>query len=283
MLEPGPGVEFGRYVVVGRPANYGAGSLVPARETRSGARRTLWLVMPQAVADPVHRAAVCRVATVLRKLESPHLLRLHEFGEVEGQPFFATAPLDGVDLAQVCAPDGIPPEEALDLIAQVGAGINHLHHAGLVEGALGPHRVLVEERDGRIHATVVHAAILPALLSTSALFGSQKQEALDFGAPELHRGEESTTRSDVYSLGCLLWLALTGERPVASHAGHRSAPTPQVQSDGPVAEALNSVLQRALAKDPAHRYRDVAAFAATIRAIAALAREGDVGDLPERL
>lgn len=283
MLEPAPGVEFGRYVVVGRPEYYGAGSLVAAREARSGARRTLWLLMPNVVADPAQRAPLIRAAIVLRKLESAHLLHLHEFGEIDGQPFFATAPLHGVDLLTACAPDGIPPEDALDLVAQVGTGINHLHHAGLVDGALGPQRVLVEQREGKVHASVVHAGLLPVLLAASPLFGSHKQDALDFGAPELHHGDAPTVRSDVYSLGCLLWLAVTGEAPFASYAEHRTAPVPQVEAAGPVAEALNSVLERALAKDPAHRYRDVGAFAATIRAIAALAREDAAGDLPARL
>lgn len=283
MLEPAPGVEFGRYVMVGQPAYHGAGSLVAAREARSGARRTLWLVMPHVVAEPEQRAPVVSAALALRRLASPHLVQLHEFGEVDGQPFFATAPLDGVDLTQVCTPDGIPPEDALDLIAQVGTGINHLHHAGLVDGALGPGRVLVEDREGGIHASVAHAGILPVLMSTSALFGSQKQEALDFGAPEVHRGEAPTVRSDVYSLGCLLWLALTGEPPFASYAAHGPAPIPQVAGDGPVEQAINSVLQRALAKDPADRYRDAAAFVATLRSIAALAREGVVGELPARV
>ncbi len=283
MLEPAPGVEFGRYVMVGRPERYGAGSLVGARELRSGARRSLWLVLPEVVAVPEQRAPVVRVATAVRKVDSPHLLRLHEFGEEDGQPFFATAPLDGVDLARVCAPDGIPPEDALDLVAQIGAGVNHLHHAGVVDAALGPLRVLVEERDGRAHASVVHAGVLATLLPTSALFGSLKQEALDFGAPELQLGEEPSVRSDVYSLGCLLWLALTGQQPHDSYAAHRSGSPLQVEGDGPVEQAINSILQRALAQDPAQRYRDAGAFVATVRSVATLAREGAVGALPERL
>ena len=283
MLEPAPGVEVGRYVLVGRPERYGAGSLVGARELRSGARRSLWLVLPEVVAVPEHRARVVRVATAVRKVESPHLLRVHEFGEEDGQPFFATAPLDGVDLARVCSPDGIPPEDALDLVAQIGAGVNQLHHAGVVDAALGPLRVLVEERDGKAHAAVVHAGVLATLLPTSALFGSLKQEALDYGAPELQLGEEPTVRSDVYSLGCLLWLALTGQQPHDSYVGHRSGTPLQVEGDGPVEQAVNSILQRALAQDPAQRYRDAAAFAATVRSVAALAREGAAGELPERL
>jgi hypothetical protein len=283
MLEPAPGVEFGRYVMVGRAEHYGAGSLVAAREARSGARRSLWLVMPHAVDDATARGPVIDAATRLRRLESPHLVQLHEFGEIDGQPFFATAPLDGVDLVQACTPDGLPPWEALELVAQIGTGINHLHHVGLVDGALGPHRVLVEQRGDRFHASVVHAALLPLLLVNSALFDDQLREVLDFAAPELHEDADPTVRSDVYSLGCLLWLALTGRPPFASYVGHVTSPVPQVSGDGPVEEALNSVLQRALAKDPEARYRDAAAFVATLRSIAALARDADVAQPPPRV
>lgn len=283
MREPAPGVEFGRYVMVGHPEHYGAGSLVAAREARSGARRNVWLVMSHVVEAPETRARLVKAATALRRLESPHLVQLHEFGEIEGQPFFATGPLDGVDLAQACTPDGVPPADALDLVAQIGTGVNHLHHAGLVEGALSPQRILVVEDDGRVHATVVHAGLLGRLLDSSALFDAQQREALDFGAPEVRAGAEPSIGSDVYSLGCLLWFALTGEAPFTAWTGRAPSAVPQVAGDGPVEEAVNSVLQRALAPNPEERYRDAAAFVATIRSIAALAREGAGGVLPERL
>lgn len=283
MLEPGPGVAFGRYRMTGAPAYHGAGSVVEAVEARTGQPRTLWLVMPHIVNEPAQRDEVVRVARLLRRLESDHLVRLYEFGEIDGQPFFATGSVGGVaDLARVAAPDGIPPVDAIELVAQVGAGISHLHHAGLVDGALGPRRVLVAERDGRIVATVRDAGILSALLGTSALFGTLKQEALDFGAPELHHGGEPTTRADIYSLGCLLWLTLTGETPFATYVGHRADEVPQVAGDGAVEEAINAVLRTALAKDPAERYRDVSAFVGTLRAIAGLARDGAAGPLPDR-
>ncbi|MDO7866999.1 serine/threonine protein kinase [Nocardioides jiangxiensis] len=284
MLEPGPGVVFGRYRMTGAPAYHGAGTVVEAVEVRTGQPRTLWLVMPHIVNEAGQREEVVRVARVLRRLDSDHVLRLHEFGEIDGQPFFASGSVAGaVDLTRVAEPDGIPPVDALELIAQVGAGIGHLHHAGLVDGALGPRRVLVAEREGRVVATLRDAGILPALLGTSALFGTQKQEALDYGAPELHHGGEPTVRADIYSLGCLLWLALTGRTPYPTYVGHRAAEVPQVAGDGAVEEAVNAVLRTALAKDPAARYRDVAALVGTLRAIATLARDGAAGALPERL
>jgi hypothetical protein len=283
MFEPGPGVAFGRYRMTGAPTYHGAGSVIEAVEARTGQPRTLWLVMPHIVNEPAQRDEVIRVARLLRRLESDHLVRLYEFGEIDGQPFFATGSVAGVvDLARVVEPDGIPPVDAIDLIAQVGTGISHLHHAGLVDGALGPHRVLVEERDGRITATVRDAGILNVLLGTSALFGTLKQEALDFGAPELHHGGEPTTRADVYSLGCLLWLTMTGETPFTSYVGHRAEEVPQVAGEGPIEEAVNAVLRTALAKDPGQRYRDVGAFVGTLKAIAGLAHDGAVGPLPDR-
>lgn len=282
-MDQAPAAEFGRYRMVAEPRYYGAGSLVAAREIRTDEPRLLWLLMPHVVSDPATRERVVRVATALRRISSSHLVRLHEFGEIEGQPFFAHGSVHGLDLAEVSEPDGVGPVEALGVIAEVGAGLDHLHHAGIVDGALGPRRLVVTEQDGEIRTLVRHAGLLAVLLPTSALFGTQKQEALDYGAPELHRGEAPTVSSDVYSLGSLLWHALTGEAPFTSYVGHRAAAVPQVAGDGPVEEAVNAVLRRAMAKDPADRYRDVGSFVGTLRSIAALAREVGTDAVPARL
>lgn len=282
-MDRAPATEFGRYRMVAEPRYYGAGSLVDAREIRTDEPRVLWLLMPHVVSDPETRERVVRVATALRRISSSHLVRLHEFGEIEGQPFFAHGSVHGLDLAELSEPDGVGPVEALGVIAQVGAGLDHLHHAGIVDGALGPRRIVVTEEDGEIRTLVRHAGLLSVLLPTSALFGTQKQEALDYGAPELHRGEAPTVRSDVYSLGSLLWHALTGEAPFTSYVGHRAAAVPQVAGDGPVEEAVNAVLRRAMAKDPADRYRDAGSFVGTLRSIAALAHEVGNDAVPARL
>lgn len=282
-MDRGPGIEFGRYRMLAEPVYYGAGSLVDAVETATGQLRTLWLLMPHIVNDAAVRAKILAIAQVLRRLRSDHLARLHEIGEVGGQPFFALGAGDGLDLAELSAPAGFRPTDALDIVAQVGKGVDCLHHAGLVDGALGPRRVQVTEVDGEIRAVVRDAALLAVLLPTSALFGSQKQEALDFGAPELHRGQAATVRSDIYALGGLLWFALTGLAPFASYPEHLSGAVPQVAGEGPVEEAINAVLRRSMAKEPDARYADAGSFVGTLRAIAALARQEQPGVVPDRL
>ena len=80
-------------------------------------------------------------------------------------------------------------------------------------------------------------------------------------APELHQGATAGVTTDIYSVGCLLWVALTGQAPYAGTtefeivSGHVSRPVPQLVGSGPVVEALNRVLRIAMAKEPGHRYR----------------------------
>ncbi len=107
-------------------------------------------------------------------------------------------------------------------------------------------------------------------------------------APELHTGGQAGVESDIYSLGCLLWAAITGAAPYAGTSdyqivsAHLAQPVPQLQPGPPAADAVNQVLLRALAKSPADRYSDAAELSRDVRAAASLAerspRAGPAGD-----
>ncbi len=250
---PVPGNEFGRYRIVGRHSFHAAGFVVQAREERTGAERDLWLLTPAGVAEPGLRGEIVRAATAVRKVRTPHLVPLHEFGEVEGQPFFARGVVDGVPLRALGNFDG-HVASAVACIAQVGEALHALHEAGLTDGALGPSRVLVSGGAGPLRARLRDAVLLGVLIRHRVVVGPLWEEAVDYRAPEVLGGEQIDERADIYALGGLLWTALTGEKPFATYVGHQLDPVPQLAGDAPAVRALNTILSRSLAKRPADRY-----------------------------
>ena len=99
-------------------------------------------------------------------------------------------------------------------------------------------------------------------------------------APELHRGAAATPASDVYSLGCLLWATLSGRAPFIGSTdyqmvtAHLEQPVPRLDGTSELTVAVNAVLTRAMAKDPAHRYEDAAAMRDALRAARRLEPDG---------
>lgn len=250
---PVPGTAFGRYLVESRHAFQAAGFVVDVREERTGARRQLWLLTPSVVADPQLRVELVGTATAVRRLRSDHLVTLHEFGEIDGQPFFARDVAEGTTLAQRGTLAG-DVAGALECMAQIGHGLHVLHTAGVVDGALGPGRVEISGGPGQRRARLRDGGVLGVLVARGVVVGPGWEEALDYRAPEVHAGRPVDARSDIYSLGGLLWTALTGRTPFDTYVGHQLDPVPQLAGTTPAVMAVNEILQRSLSKEPFLRY-----------------------------
>lgn len=266
---PVPGSEFGRYRIVGRHSFHAAGFVVKAVDVRTEAERDLWLLTPAGVAEPGLRSEIVAGATAVRKVRAPQLVPLHEFGEVGGQPFFARGTGDGVPLRAIGTFGG-HAGSAVECIAQIGQALHALHTAGLVDGALGPGRVLVSGGPGQVRARLQDAVLLGLLIRHGVVVGPLWEETVDYRAPEVHAGAPADHRSDIYGLGGLLWTALTGAKPFATYVGHQLDPVPQLAGDSPAVRALNLILFRSLAKDPAARYTEVLDMVDALRLVPGL-------------
>jgi len=144
------------------------------------------------------------------------------------------------------------------------------HAQGILHRHIKPSNVLVERRsDGSFQAILCDLGI-------SAVLGSEHTRTvgvmgtLGYMAPERHQGSEATAASDVYALGCLLWACLTGRPPytgpdVQVALGHLNGALPQLPGADPLTAAINDVLRRSLAKDPADRYPSAQAAERALR------------------
>ncbi|WP_316689356.1 serine/threonine-protein kinase [Pseudonocardia sp. H11422] len=269
---------FGRYQLQELIGRGGMGEVYRAVDTVS--RRTVALkrLRPELVTDDRFRARFLRECRLTAQLTEDHVIPIHHFGEIEGRLYLDMRVIEGGDLAAVLAADGpLPPERAVDVVAQVAAALDAAHAAGLVHRDVKPSNVLLaagaDAADA--HCYLVDFGVAGAvghgrgsLTATGTMVGS-----LDYLAPERLIGARSDRRVDVYSLACLLHEALTGsppfhgdELPAMIHAHlNLDPPRPSALVEG-LPEGLDAVVARGMAKDPAARYPTAGAMAAAARA-----------------
>lgn len=224
--------------------------------------------------DLVMRARFSREGEVTAALTSRHVVRVLGRGEHEGLLWMASELIPGGDLAEALRTMGTPPAAvAIDLVAQVAEGIADAHAAGFVHRDIKPANVLLQMKQGRMTAYVTDFGIARTahseLTETAAMLGTATCMA-----PELHHGVEASVASDVYALGCLLWAVLIGEVPYAWSTGdyqlmsaHIGAPVPSVVPVDARAVAVNAVLAKAMAKEPAQRFTSADEFRNAVLAI----------------
>ena len=262
--------ELGPYRLGPSLGSGGMGEVFRAWDTRRSRWVALKLLHPRYSADAAYRRRFQREAEAAADLREPHVVPVHDFGEIDGQLYLDMRLIDGTDLATLLRDGGpLAPRRAVALITQVAAALDAAHAAGLVHRDVKPSNVLVGPDDFAYLADFgIARAAGPATDSEDGtVIGT-----LTSMAPERLRGEPADARSDVYSLACLLHECLTGAPPfgdedapvlVAAHL-YRAPPTDDLPA------ALGEVVARGMAKDPGARHAGAGAFAAD--AAAALRR-----------
>lgn len=215
--------------------------------------------------DPETPRRLLREARAQARVRHDHVLDVYETGELDGRPYIAVRYVAGGSLAELAAgPDGgaAPSLEArVRLLAQVARGLHAAHREGLLHGDVKPSNVLVEETpDGELKAWIGDFGIATEADApdpgASGLAGTPR-----FMAPERLAGAPVDRRSDVYSLGVTLFLALTGKPPAraATSWGELRELAPALPPD------LTAIAARCLAGDPAGRYPSAQAVAEDLR------------------
>ncbi|MGY1726693.1 serine/threonine-protein kinase [Geodermatophilus sp. SYSU D01062] len=292
MTAPADG-RFGPYRVLGVLGRGGMGQVLRAHDGEHERDVALKVLHPQWAADESYRERFRREARIAARLNEPHVVPIHRYGEVDGQLFLDMRLVEGEDLASLLRRAGrLSPARAVDVVGQVARALDAAHAGGLVHRDVKPSNVLLVARaDGGDLAASAPGedfcyladfgiartsadATGPALTGTGMAVGST-----EYMAPERFGSGPLDARADVYSLACVLFEALTGRRlfagddPVALMAAHVHEPPPPPSSLAPgVPPALDAVVLRGLAKDRDRRWPTAGAMAAAARA--ALAESG---------
>ena len=248
------------------------GEVYQAYDTNRGRHVALKLLREAVSGDPEYLKRFQRELLVAARLREPHVIPVHDFGEIGRQLFIDTGLVNGPDIgAMLAAGHRITPHRAVYLIGQVAEALDAAHAAGLVHRGIKPSNILVASDD---FVYVVDFGIARsiggqpgALTITGATTGT-----LHYMAPERFAGHDVDGRADVYSLACVLHECLTGAPPFTGsdlsalmYAQLHSAPPPASSLVEGLPPALDTVIARGMAKDPKDRFATAGAMAAAAR------------------
>ncbi len=207
--------------------------------------------------DPQIAARFRGLAQTIRQLNHPNIASIRDVGEKAGLPYIVTRTIEKAQplAAKLNQPWAV--DAAADAVLQAGQALDHAYRKGLVHGSLSPQNVLVED-NGRVKVTDF------GLGQIRDLIGAQVTQARSpFRAPERMAGKPADARSDVYSLGAILYFLLAQRAPQVVQG--KIVPPSQFNPDVPA--TMDQVAAKALAPDPANRYPDVKSFLAALSAV----------------
>jgi eukaryotic-like serine/threonine-protein kinase len=269
-------VVDGRYRVVRRLGSGGMADVWCAEDAQLGRRIALKVLHTRFATDPGFVERFRREASSAAGLQHPNIVGVFDRGEWDGMPYIAMEHVDGRTLKAIVAEEGpLGPDRAIELTEQVLRAAGFAHRRGIVHRDLKPHNVLVDA-EGRVRVADFGIARAGAsdMTETGSIVGTAQ-----YLSPEQAQGLPVSPRSDLYSVGVLLYELLTGrvpfdaESPVTVALKQVSeAPVPPSQRNPAVPPALEAVVLRALEKDPARRFQDADAFIAALEAARTPAR-----------
>ncbi|PXX03361.1 serine/threonine-protein kinase [Mycolicibacterium moriokaense] len=278
-----PGEVFAGYLIERRLGVGGMGAVYAARHPRLPRRVALKVLGEHLGSDPEFRARFEREAELAARVDHPNVVSVYDRG-VEGDSLWiAMQYVDGVDVHQLIkrGRSVLTPGRAVYILGEAAKGLDSAHRRGLLHRDVKPANILVaEDPDEGDHVLVTDFGIARALDQTSALTNAGAVAAtLPFASPEQIAGRDLDHRSDIYSLGCTLYVMLAGSVPfprdsqIAVMHAHLADPPPRVTTGDPsLPTEMDDVIARAMAKEPEHRYRSCRELASA--AHAALSRAG---------
>jgi serine/threonine-protein kinase len=260
-----------RYRLGERLAAGGMGSVYRAVDETLGRQVAVKALRRELADDPTFLERFRREARAAAALSHPGVAAIYDYGEVDGQPFIVMELVEGENLAERVAAGGpLPWQEAFAIGEQVAAALAAAHAHGLVHRDVKPANIMLG-RDGRAKVTdfgIAQAAQAATLTRSGMVLGSA-----NYVAPEQAKGGHVGPAADLYSLGCVLFEAVTGETPyhggnaVAIATQHVSAPVPDPRELRPELPAQAATLiMRALRKQPDARFPSGTAMAAALAA-----------------
>ncbi len=247
------GDTFAAYRIESVVGRGGMGVVYRAADLRLERPVALKLVAPELAEDEVFRRRFLREPKLAAALDHPNVVPIYEAGEHEGRLYLAMRFVDGSDMRTLLRQEGgLPVERSIAILEQVASALDAAHRRGLVHRDVKPANVLVDE-DG--HAYLTDFGVTKQLGGDSTDTG-QITGTLDYLAPEQIRGEAIDGRADQYALACVVYECVAGAPPFHRDTeaetlwAHMQKPVPAV----PDRPALDPVLRKALAKEPADRY-----------------------------
>ncbi|AMC58843.1 serine/threonine-protein kinase PknH [Mycobacterium tuberculosis variant microti] len=253
------GSMFGPYHLKRLLGRGGMGEVYEAEHTVKEWTVAVKLMTAEFSKDPVFRERMKREARIAGRLQEPHVVPIHDYGEVDGQMFLEMRLVEGTDLDSVLKRFGpLTPPRAVAIITQIASALDAAHADGVMHRDVKPQNILITRDDFAylVDFGIASATTDEKLTQLGTAVGTWK-----YMAPERFPNDEVTYRADIYALACVLHECLTGAPPYrADSAGtlvssHLMGPIPQPSAIRPgIPKAFDAVVARGMAKKPEDRY-----------------------------
>src|SRR3954453_14057136 len=266
-----PGTVIAGYRIESLIGRGGMAVVYRAEDLRLGRKVALKLLTPQLADNEQFRQRFIRESRLAASLDHPNIVPIFEAGEAGDQLFIAMRYVVGSDLKGVLADEGgrLPEGRTLRLFSQIADALDSAHRAGLVHRDVKPGNILVaagsdqgrRPRDDHVYLTDFGLTKRTSELSGGLTGTGHFLGTVDFVSPEQIQGRPVGPGTDIYALGCVLYECLTGQLPFRrdddaallwAHLVETPPPVTAIRSELP--GAVNGVVARAMAKDPADRY-----------------------------
>jgi serine/threonine-protein kinase len=288
-----PGAAFAGYRVDEVIGRGGMGVVYLAEHLGLKRKVALKLLAPALAEDPRFRERFVRESRLAASIDHPNVIPIYEAGEADGRLYIAMRYVEGTDLRTLLREKGtLDTAQASRIVGQVAAALDAAHEQGLVHRDVKPANILIARRRGAeagTHGYLTDFGLTKRSASDSGVTGTgQFVGTLDYAAPEQFQGGTPDARTDVYSLGCVLFECLAGRPPFRAENdaslmfAHLMEAPPRLTAERPDLPAdIDEVVARAMAKAPDDRYPSAGAFAS--RASASLGHPIDEpSDRPAR-
>ncbi len=276
--------NFGRYRILERLGADALGELLRARDTRVGRTVALRIISPIVVGGPGRRDALMADASAARALSHPHVAALFDAGEEDGRVFLAHEYVTGRSLRGNVMGKPLSASRTIEFAIQIADGVAEGHRLGLVHAGLDPSTVFITDKDKAkivdfglaawTSAGLRRRAVTEQLAGGKAISARGAGDVARWMSPEQILWGRADARSDVFSLGAIVYQMATGRNPFAGVDAEeaamnvlRLAPPPASSIDLAVPEKLDAILARAMAKSPDARYPSAAVMVADLRAL----------------
>src|SRR5215207_4569323 len=275
-----PNTRLGRYEIRSRIGAGGMGEVYLAQDTSELGRTVALKILPAEVAKDKDRLRrFTQEARTVSNLNHPNILTVHEFGQTDSAPFIATEYVDGVTLREYLSGGRLKLIDVLDVVIQAVAALNAAHEAGVTHRDLKPENVMVR-KDNIVKVLDFGLAKLsePVAGSGGAVKAEANEDAatkvlvrtepglvmgtVSYMSPEQSAGKGVDRRTDIWSVGVVLYEMIAGRLPFEGKDIHRQIIAIQEQEPAPlsrhvegVPERLEEIVAKCLAKDRNERYQ----------------------------
>jgi serine/threonine protein kinase/tetratricopeptide (TPR) repeat protein len=263
------GTVISHYKILQKIGEGGMGEVYLAEDMQLDRRVAIKFLPFRMSADAHALARFQREAKAAAALRHPNVVTIHEFGVCIDQPYIIMEFVEGTPLSSVIQDGNLAVQRAVKIAVETCDGLAEVHRAGIVHRDIKPGNIHIDKA-GHVRILDFGLALrgeLPPLTDEKTLVGT-----ISYMSPEQTRGEDVDIRSDIFSLGVVLYEMLTGRRPfggshpaVVLNAIANKTPEPVHILNPNVCDSTARVVEKAMAKDPAHRFQSADAMGSALR------------------